>query len=107
MFVTNSDKELERMQSVQMKIDMGNHTPIKLMPYPTPIHNRKFVEAFVKEMEAKVSDYSKSPWSFLMVVVDKIDGEHCFCTVFRALNNITKHLVYSPTINRRHTGPFG
>ena len=101
MFVTNSDKELERMQSVQMKIDMGNHTPIKLKPYLTPIHKRKFVEASVKEMlEAKVSEYSKSPWSFLKVVVDKIDGEHCFCIVFRALNNITKHLVYSPTINR-------
>ena len=94
--VANSDKELGRTQSVQMKIDTGNNPPLKIKPYRTPIHKRKLVEEPVKEMlEAKVIERSRSPWSFPIVVVDKKDGEHRFCVDFTALNNITKPLAYS------------
>ena len=93
--IANSDKELGRTQSVQMKIDTGNNPPIKIKPYRTPIHKRKLVEEAVKEMlEAKVIERSLSPWSFPIVVVDKKDRGHRFCVDFRALNNITKPLAY-------------
>ena len=41
--VANSDKELGRTQSVQMKIDTRNNPPIKIKHYRTPIHKRKEV----------------------------------------------------------------
>ena len=48
--LANSDQELGRTRTVKMKIDTGNHPPIKLKPYRTPIHKRVIVEEAVKEM---------------------------------------------------------
>ena len=57
--VANSDTELGRTQSVQMKIDTGNNPPIKIKPTRTLMHKRKLVEEAVKEMlEAKVIERS-------------------------------------------------
>ena len=36
--VANTDKELDRTQTIQMRIDTGDHPPIKLRPYRTPIY---------------------------------------------------------------------
>ena len=63
--VANKDKEMGRMQTIQMRIDTGDHYPIKLRPYRTPILKRKLVEEAVKDMlEYGVIEPSKSPWSF-------------------------------------------
>ena len=71
----NSDKDLGRTQTVQMKIDTGDHPPIKLKPYQTPIHKRKLVEDAVKDMlESGVIEHSRSPWSFTIVLVSKKDS---------------------------------
>ena len=94
--VANSDKDLGQMQTVQMKIDTGDHPPIKLKPYQMPIHKRKLVEDAVKDMlESGVIEHSRSPWSFPIVVVSKKDGGHRFCVDFSALNKITRPLAYS------------
>ena len=78
-----------------MRIDTGDHPPIKLRPYRTPIHKRKLLEEAVKDMfESGVIERSNSPWSFPVVPVDKKDGGHRACVDFRALNNITKPLTY-------------
>lgn len=58
-----------------MKINISNHTPIKLRPYRRPIHKRPLVEKAIRDMlELKIVKRSKSPWSFLIMVVDKKDG---------------------------------
>ena len=33
-----------------MRIDTGDHLPIKLRPYRTPIHKRKLVKEAVRDM---------------------------------------------------------
>jgi len=93
--IAHSDKELGQTQSVRMKISTGDHPPIRLKPYRTPLHKRELVEGAVKDMlGAGVIERSVSPWSFPIVIVDKKDGGHRFCVDFRALNNITKPLAY-------------
>ena len=41
-------------------------------------------------LDAGVINRSKSPWSFLVVIVDKKVGSRRFCIDFRKLNEITK-----------------
>ena len=78
-----------------MKINTGDHLPIRLKPYRTPLHKRKLVEGAVKDMlGAGIIERSVSPRSFPIVIVSKKDGGHRFCVDFRALNNITKPLAY-------------
>ena len=86
--------ELGHTDTVKMKLeklDTGDHHPIKLKPYRTPIQNREVIEKAVDEMlDANVIIWSKFPWSFPVVIVDKKDGSKGFCVDFRKLNQITK-----------------
>ncbi|CAG2190359.1 unnamed protein product [Mytilus edulis] len=85
----DSDKDLGGTDTVKMFIDTGNHHPIKLKPYRTPIHKRPIVDKAIDEMlEANIIRRSRSPWSFPIVVVDKKDGSKRFCIDFRLLNRI-------------------
>lgn len=89
------DSELSHTDTVKMKIETGDHPPIKLRQYRTPLNNRKIIDQAVDEMlEAKIIERSKSPWSFPVVIVDKKDGSKRFCVDFRALNKITKANSY-------------
>ena len=74
------DSELGHTKTVEMKIETGDQSPIKLRPYRTPIHNREVVDKAIDEMlEAGVIRRSKSAWSFSVVIVDKKDGSKRFC----------------------------
>lgn len=75
-----------------MKIDIGSHAPIKLKPYKTPLHKRP-LEAVMDMLESGIIERSGSLCSFLIVVVDKKDGEHRFCVDFNKLNIISKPLI--------------
>ena len=89
-----TDKELEQTKMMEMRIDTGDHPPIKLRPYSTPIHKRKLVEEALNEMmDLGMIERSKSHWSFPIVIVEKKDGGHRFCMDFRQLNAITKPLA--------------
>ena len=92
--IANEDKELGQTQTVSMKIDTGNHPPIRLRPYRTPVHKRGVVEEAVRDMlEAGIIERSKSPWSFPIVIVEKKNGGHRFCVDIRKLNAITKPMA--------------
>ena len=91
----DKDSDLSHTDTVKMKLDTGEHPPIKLRPYRTPLNNRKVIDNAIDEMlDAKIIQRSKSPWSFPVVIVDKKDGTKRFCVDFRALNKITKSNSY-------------
>ena len=53
------DSELGHTDTVKMKLDTGDHLPIKLRPYRTPIHNLEVIDKAVDEMlEANVVSHS-------------------------------------------------
>lgn len=71
-----------------MRIDTGDHSPIKLRPYRIPMHKRPLVEEAVRDILEAVMT-----WSFPIVVVNKKYGGNWFCVDFRKLNAISKPLV--------------
>ena len=74
-----------------MKIDTGDHKPIKLKLYRTPLTKRPIVDKAIYDMlAANVIPPSRSPWSFPTVILDKKDCSKRFCTNFRTLNLISK-----------------
>lgn len=86
-----TDLELGRTEAITMKIDTGDHPPIRLKPYRTPINQREVVDKAINEMlEAKVIRRSTSSWSFPTLMVPKKDGGKRFCVDFRKLNAITR-----------------
>ncbi|CAG5134263.1 unnamed protein product [Candidula unifasciata] len=90
-----TDIELGRTQSVQMELDTGEHKPICLRPYRTPLKDREIVEKAIHEMlQAGIIERSLSSWSSPIVIVKKKDGTHRFCCDYRALNKITKNISY-------------
>ena len=89
------DTSLGQTDVVKMKINTGDHSPIKLKPYRTPLQSREIVDKAITDMlDAKIMERSRSPWSFPVVIVDKKDGTKRFCVDFRKLNQITKKNSY-------------
>ena len=61
-----TDAELGHTSIIQMKIDTGNHPPIKMRSYRTPLKKRRFVDQAIDDMlGANIIRRSKSPWTFL------------------------------------------
>ena len=59
------DSELGNTDLVRMELDTGNHYPIKLRLYRTPINNLVIIDKAVDEMlDAKIIRRSRSLWSF-------------------------------------------
>ncbi|ESP03280.1 hypothetical protein LOTGIDRAFT_171627 [Lottia gigantea] len=61
IFATN-DMELGQTDTVKMKIDIGDHSPIKLRPYRTPLNKRQIVDKAIDDMlesEGSDSEYSE------------------------------------------------
>ena len=72
-------------------IPTGNHPPVAVRPYRTPIHLRPKLEAEIESMLTKgVIRESHSPWSAPVVMVAKKDGTVRFCCDYRKLNAITE-----------------
>ena len=90
-----SDLDLGKTSTVTMRIDTGNHPPIRSRPYRTPLQKRVAVDKAIDEMlEAGIIRPSRSPWSFPVVMVDKKDKTKRFCVDFRRLNKIPKQISY-------------
>jgi hypothetical protein len=93
--LASKDSELGHTNIFKMKIDTGQHLPIKLQAYRAPLHKRKVIEKAVDEMlSTYIIRKSRSPWSFSVVIVHKKDGSKRFCVDFRKLNQITKSNSY-------------
>lgn len=89
LFAKN-DSDLGHTDTVKMKIDVGNHAPIKVKPYRAPLQTQEIIDKAIDEMlEAKIISRSRSPWSFPVIIVNKSDGSKRFCIDYRKLNNIT------------------
>lgn len=94
LFATN-DLELGETKTTNMRINTGNHPPIRLKPYRTALRQREVVDQAVDDMlAANIIKPSKSPWSFPVVIVEKKDGSKRFCVDFRRLNQISKNYVW-------------
>lgn len=91
-----TDIDLGRTDAVKMKIDTGDHPPIRLKPYRTPLTQRPVIDKAIDDMlKADIIQPSKSSWSFpILLVPKKGTDEKRFCVDFRKLNNITKNYVW-------------
>ena len=57
----NTDVQLSHTDTVRMKIDTGEHPPIKLKPYRTQLNNRKVIDKAIDEMlGANIIERSRS-----------------------------------------------
>ena len=89
------DTDLGHTDTVKMRIDTGDHRPLKNRPYRTPLNKRKIIDKAIDEMlEAKVIERSQSPWSFPLVVVKKKDGSDRMCVDFRTLNKVVRPISF-------------
>ena len=86
----SEDRQLGKTNTIKMRIDTGDHPPIKKRPYPTPLAQRKKVEEAIEQMlEDGIVERSQSPWGFPIVLVKKKDNSLRFCVDYRELNKIT------------------
>ena len=91
----SSDLDLGKTDTVKMTIDTGDHPPIKLKPYRTPLKKRPVVNDTVDSLlKAGLIEPSHAAWSFPIVLVPKKTGETRMCVDFRRLNDITKKYVW-------------
>ena len=90
------DTDLGRTSVVQMKLDTGDHPPVKQKPYKTPFAERPMVERQLDDMlEAGVISPSNSPWASPIVVVPKKDGSKRLCVDYRrGVNKVLKSNSY-------------
>ena len=90
-----NDFDLGQTDTVKMKIDTGDHPPIRLRPYRTPLTSRPIVDKAIDDMlQAGVIERSNSEWSFPIVLVKKKDQTTRFCVDYRKLNLITRNLTF-------------
>ncbi|CAC5366889.1 unnamed protein product [Mytilus coruscus] len=58
------DTELGQTYTVKMRIDTGDHPPVKLKPYRTPLHKREIADkAIIDMLEANIIRRSNSSYS--------------------------------------------
>ena len=92
--LAKKDSDLTQTDTVTMKIETGDHPPIKLRPYRTPLNTRKIIDKAVDEMlEANIIQRSRSSWAFPVIIVEKKDGSSRFCIDYRKLNKITRPIA--------------
>ena len=91
-----ADMDLGRTEALKMKIDTGDHLPMRMPPYRTPMNQRSVVEKATEDtLKAKITRPSTSIWSFPIVLAPKKDGSKRFCVDFRTLNRMTRKHVFS------------
>lgn len=79
VFAYNSQR-LGKRPVVKHTIDTEHHPPIRLRSYRTSPANKEEIDKQVNEMlQTGIISPSVSPWSFLVVIVRKLDNSMRFC----------------------------
>ena len=79
----------------QMSIDTGDSHPVSQKSYPVAMKHYQWVkEEIDKLLEAGVIRNSQSSWSAPIIVVPKGDGGKCLVIDYRALNKVTRKVVW-------------
>ena len=87
--------ERGEVDTVEHKIETGNHPPIKQPSRRVPFSVRGEIHKMVGDMlEAGVVQESLSPWASPIVLVKKKDGSLRFCVDYRRLNAVTRKDVF-------------
>ena len=77
------DPDLGKTNMIRMSIDTGKHPPIKLRLCRTPFAEHPIIDKAVNDMlAANIICPSRSPYSFLIMVIDKKNGTKRFSTDF-------------------------
>ena len=88
-------EELGRTNWVQLTLDTGDATPIRMRPYRVPEAQKEKIEKCIDDMvDQEVIRPSTSPWASPVVLVKKPDGSDRFCADLRRVNAITKKDSY-------------
>ena len=79
-----------------LKLDTGDHPPIKQRPYKTQFAERPKVDQHINGMlEAGVISPSNSPWASPIVIVPKKDGTKRVCVDYRkGVNKVLRNNSY-------------
>ena len=96
------DTDLGHTDTVIMKIDTGDHPPIRQKPYRIPLQKRELVEKAIDDMlEANIIRKSRSSWaSPILLVKKKDDTTDRFFVDMRKINAITKTITnFLPNID--------
>ena len=99
LFATR-DIDLGCTHNVTLKIDTGDHPPIKQKPYRTPFALRPELERQIEELlKADIIRPSNSPWSSPMMLIPKGTTEKRLVIDYRRLNQtIVKNSYPLPNI---------
>ncbi|EYC44211.1 hypothetical protein Y032_0468g2007 [Ancylostoma ceylanicum] len=95
-----SDRELTRTNLVEMNIDTGESSPIRLKARPVPLAVRQKLKDMLEDLQRRnIIERSKSDWAFPIVLVEKKDGSLRLCVDYRELNKRIKQDSYPlPTV---------
>ena len=86
---------LGRTTVTEHTLDVGDATPIRQHPYRVPLAMREVVKKEIDKMlELGAIQPSASPWASPVVLVEKKDGEICFCVDYRKLNQMARFDAY-------------
>ena len=89
------NSELGCTSVLRHSIDTGDHRPLKLQPYRTPVVRRRTMSEMIESMEKNgIVQPSASAWASPVVLVPKKDGSMRFCIDYHRLNAITRKDVY-------------
>ena len=69
---SKNNRDIGRMQLIEMEIDTGNSVPLAQSPYTLPLKHYDWVRNKIKTLEkAGVIERSLSPWASTVIVVPK------------------------------------
>ena len=75
----------------KFKIDTGDASPVRVVPWRASPHEREVIRAEIAKMlRLGVIQPSKSPWTTIPVLVKKGDNSYRFAIDYRGLNKVTK-----------------
>jgi hypothetical protein len=85
------DEEYGRISKGYQRIDTGDARPTCQPPRRMPLAKQAEVNVKLDNMQRRgVIEESDGPWSFLVVLVRKENGEIRFCVDYRKLNDVTR-----------------